>query len=190
MQEDKGWKGFEIADGQFFLVGSSANMDLDYIRWAFDKRVAPSEPSALTGDVNQDGVVDSADVTAFCDEFKLQEPGDVADVDDNGVVDLDDLDALLTELGTVRGDINLTEGAFDQLVDILDFGVLAGGFGQSDPTCFDGDLNKDGRVDILDFGIQAGRFGSPSSGTAAATPEPSSLAILVLGVLTVLRRRW
>ena len=87
-QEGVGWKGFESAGGELFQIGTGgtdanpAEFDLDYIRWVFDKRVAPSEPSTLTGDVNQDGVVDSADVAAFCDEFKLQEPGDNADVDD------------------------------------------------------------------------------------------------------------
>ena len=145
------------------------------------------EPATLPGDVNQDGVVDSADVTAFCDEFKIQDPGDVADVNGNGVVDLDDLDALLTELGTVRGDINLTEGAFDQLVDILDFGVLAGGFGQADPTYFDGDLNKDDRVDILDFDLLADNYGKTFTDLEAnIIPEPGTSVVLELGGLMLL----
>ena len=46
-QNDKGWKGFETAGREFFAIGSGADMDLDYIRWAFDQKVYPvPEPAA------------------------------------------------------------------------------------------------------------------------------------------------
>jgi hypothetical protein len=47
----------------------------------------------------------------------------------------------------------------DGTVNILDFSLLAGKFGQSDTTLGRTDINQDGTVNILDFSLLAGKFG-------------------------------
>ncbi|MEM7682333.1 MAG: PEP-CTERM sorting domain-containing protein [Planctomycetota bacterium] len=75
----------------------------------------------------------------------------------------------------------------DGNVDLLDFDILAGNFGQvGGATMADGDANGDGNVDLLDFDVLAGEFGSTSPG---AVPEPASLALVGLGGAALLRRR-
>jgi hypothetical protein len=48
----------------------------------------------------------------------------------------------------------------DRAVDLLDFNILAGNFGQSPRIFSQGDFNYDGSVNLLDFNILASRFGT------------------------------
>ncbi len=75
-------------------------------------------------------------------------------------------------------------------VDDADFGLAfaaftgPGGGPSGNPQA---DLDGDGDVDDADFGLAFAAFTGPSA--AANVPEPASLALLVLGGLTALRRR-
>lgn len=44
-------------------------------------------------------------------------------------------------------------------MNIYDFGVMAGHFGETVPIGSDGDLNYDGTVNIFDQGVLASNFG-------------------------------
>ena len=192
-QDNKGWKGGETgsANGMFLMGGGTADFDVDYIRWAFGNRVPPR------GDVDQDGDFDVDDLAAI--EAAIGSSDAAADLDNNGIVDQEDIRLWLGLVPTVPGDFNFQgDGLLDgtEVVDIEDFGVLAGGFGGLDVGYFDGDANGDGVVDIEDFAILAGNFGftglpvtQPASASGQTSPEPTTLSLLAVGVLTICRRR-
>jgi autotransporter-associated beta strand protein len=106
---------------------------------------------------------------------------------------------------TLNGDANL-----DGVVNGTDFGILAANFGQQVSAWDEGDFNYDGVVNGSDFGALAANFGQQANGAdvvlpasdwaaldafAAANglmadvPEPTTLGLLGLGVLGLLRRR-
>jgi glucose/arabinose dehydrogenase len=67
----------------------------------------------------------------------------------------------------------------DAVVNLLDFNILAGNFGQSPRTFSQGDLDYDNVVNLADFNVLAGRFGAvlgPQVGDR--TPDSDQLAEL------------
>lgn len=192
-QNNKGWKGFETAGLASFIAGSGANMDLDYIRWVFDKLVPPR------GDVDQDGNFDVDDLAAIEAAVGGADPG--ADLDNNGIIDENDIRLWLGLIPTVPGDFNFqSDGLLHgiEVVDIGDFAILAGGFGDPNVDYFDGDANGDGIVDIVDFAILAGNYGftglapftgGPQSPQHNPSPEPASLVVFGIVVPMLLKRR-
>ncbi len=85
----------------------------------------------------------------------------------------------------------------DGVVNLADFGILRGNFGASGATFATGDFNGDGLVNLADFGILRANFGNSINtqqlalvdAWVATVPEPTSLAVLGLGGLAMLRRR-
>ena len=77
----------------------------------------------------------------------------------------------------------------DGTVDGLDYLIWAANFDASEPpelTASDGDFNDDGTVDGNDYVIWAGNYGASLATVAGtAVPEPSTLAMLVAGVLAL-----
>jgi hypothetical protein len=55
-------------------------------------------------------------------------------------------------------------------VNLDDFNILAGNFGQTNRTFTQGDFTYDGTVNLDDFNVLAGRFGQTVAPAAAAAP--------------------
>jgi len=93
---------------------------------------------------------------------------------------------ILTEL--IGGDATL-----DKAVNLDDLSVLATNFGETDASWKTADFSGDGTVGLDDLSILATNFDSggvaAASFTVTAVPEPTSLALLGMGGLMVLRRR-
>ncbi len=119
------------------------------------------------GDVNLDGVVDSADVAIAQANVNLAGGWADGDVDGDGTVEQDDIDTIqgvidgtfagcpAVPVPTCAGDIT-----GDGVTDVLDFAELAANFGAGPGATFEqGDLTGDGFVDVLDFAELAADFG-------------------------------
>jgi hypothetical protein len=91
--------------------------------------------------------------------------GDGADVQTGTVVYLDRL----------AGDVNN-----DNVVNIFDINLISSNWNTAGPT---GDGNYDGTVNIFDINLVSSHWGNMSPGNATAVPEPSTLALLAIGVV-------
>ena len=95
---------------------------------------------------------------------------------------------------TYYGDANL-----DGTVNMQDFNLLAANFGGSGEVWSLGDFNYDGMINALDLNALASDFGLSGAlpgdlpvGLDALVPEPGSIALIGVGLVTVLgssRRR-
>lgn len=105
------------------------------------------------------------------------------DLNGDEVVDMGDLEALLSGSGHVAADLNL-----DGAVDFADFLTLSDNYG-SDARHSGGDLTCDGTVSFEDFLVIADNFGPGSE--AVAVPEPCGVVYLawMLVALPLLRGR-
>ncbi len=85
---------------------------------------------------------------------------------------------LLTRVTPLPGDVN-----FDGVVDIFDINLLSAHWGETGSA---GDANGDGMVNIFDINMISSNW-TPTggAGSAAAVPEPSTLILILIGLLGV-----
>ena len=100
-----------------------------------------------------------------------------------------DFEGLVT-LPVVHGDVTL-----DGVVNLSDLTVLAANYGSSEQGLGTGDVNGDGLVNLSDLTILASNYGMTTAQVLAGspggytTPEPTTVGMLVLGAMALIRRR-
>jgi len=158
-----------------------------YAAWILGK--IPNQPATETGDFDNNGQLDLADVDGLFDHFG----GDDFwyDLSGDQVMDLADTDILIRDfMNTEYGDTDL-----DGDVDLDDYAALAGNFGAAGPLSWaDGDLDGDDDVDFADYQVLESFYGfnvaSPPPLPPAPLPEPAVLLLVALGgPVALLRRR-
>ncbi len=145
----------------------------------------------VSGDFDQNGVYECADVDALVAEIAGGTNQAAFDLTGDGLVDVADLTAWLSEAGETNlgaglaylaGDANL-----DGVVDVPDFNRWnSGKFSTGGGWC-GGDFNADGATDVSDFNIwNANKF--QSSADIANVPEPAA-SLLLIGAFIVFGAR-
>ena len=92
-----------------------------------------------------------------------------------------------TLLGTEFGDANL-----DRVVNLADYTILSGNFGNGGVGWAQGDFTGDGRVNLADYTVMQQNWGFGSGGNVAALPsipEPAAAAAIAFAGGLLLRRR-
>ncbi len=142
---------------------------------------------ARRGDINQDGQTDADDINAL---FGLLGSTDwFNDIDASGVVDQDDIAAMLTTIfETSPGDLNL-----DGFVGLDDLDTLLANWNQTIAPGLayqSGDSNGDGFVGLTDLDVILNNWnaGTPP-GSQASIPEPGTLLLAGLASLGLIRRQ-
>ncbi|MCC5830644.1 MAG: PEP-CTERM sorting domain-containing protein [Phycisphaeraceae bacterium] len=147
----------------------------------------------VDGDLTGSGSVGIPDFDYFSQVYQSGQYDWRADLNNDGVVDLEDWHILVHDIaGTFFGDVN-----FDGQVDDFDIQqILASGkfmAGDTGATWADGDMNLDGRVDMDDILLILDSWGSTASldslMTMAAIPEPATAGPMMLGAGMLLARR-
>ncbi len=200
-----GANGVEPADGQW-VIGSHKNQGIQFFNGLldeiafYDRVLTPERVKAhfdaaqvgdgIPGDYNGDGVLDAADADLQSAAMKEANP-DLATFDENndGLVDFADRQIWVRDhRGTWIGDANL-----DDEFNSGDFvSVFAAGFYETGQTAgwSVGDWNGDMMFDSGDF-VVAFSDGGYEQGPrdAPAVPEPSTLVLVALATLGLLRLR-
>jgi hypothetical protein len=147
----------------------------------------------VTADYDFDGNVGVDDLELLQLAIRGGAMDDIYDLDGNPGVDNGDFNYMVDdELGLLAGD---NDG--DLVVDAFDIReiLVAGKFGQgfTNAVWSEGDYDNDGDVDASDIQqiLAHGQFGQGSYAALSllTVPEPTSLALLGLGGLALLRRR-
>lgn len=147
----------------------------------------------VPGDFDGDGELTAADIDLLTSAVNSGSNDPNFDVDGDGAVAGADRVMWVNELkNTYMGDSNL-DGQFDS--GDLVFTFTAGQYEDAEDmnsTWATGDWDGNGDFDSADFvtAFSAGGYDQgPRTATASAVPEPSSLSLILLGLLAVYRRK-
>ncbi len=181
---------FSGADGD----GDGRVTEDDYLAWVENFGVMANALVNLpiaNGDFDGDGNFDCTDLDALVSMIASSSDSPAFDLDGDGSVTSSDLDACLSEAGEANlgpgQSYLLADANLDGVVDTSDFNAWnSNKFTASTGWC-SGDFNADGVVDISDFNVwNAHKF---QSSDAAAVPEPSCIALLLLACSTLFFQR-
>ncbi len=187
-----GWRGRSGSGDAFYgfeMDGIKGWMRLKFTGFVSGVRVMEyyfDYSGGLRGDFDGDGDIDADDIDILMANLG-GDPGEF-DLTDDGVVDQDDVDEWVfnivpigENIGTVYGDFNL-----DGEVNAGDLALLATNYGLVGTWGWaTGDGNGDGNVDAGDLAMLATNYGT----VVHTVPEPASAALLLTGVMALIRRR-
>lgn len=144
-----------------------------------------SETSEPTGDFDENGQLDAADIDLLSTAVRDATYDPAFDLNLDTLVDQEDRRIWVEELaGTFFGDATL-----NQTVEFDDFLALSAAFGSSGGWA-NGDFDGSADVQFADFLMLADNYGQSGVGTAAV-PEPSCYILLFVGAVGLIscRRR-
>ena len=151
-------------DGNFTYVHDGGNQLSDQFRYRItdnDGQISEANVDITIehlfgqGDVNEDHRIDHLDLNVLGKAVAENRNDDQLDLDQNGSVNPNDIDYLITKiLQTAPGDVNLNGD-----VSFHDFLVLSMNFGQRNVGWQDGDVDLDGVIGFSDFLILSHSFG-------------------------------
>ena len=122
---------------------------------------------APAGDFNQDGVVDLQDIDLLGTEIAANRNNVAFDLNADDLVNVVDLMRFLFQNIITSGNKLVGDADFDGEVQFSDFVVLAENFGRSNMKWSQGDFDVDGVVQFSDFTHLADNFGKSAAVTSA-----------------------
>lgn len=164
--------------GDELIAGGASSLVLDEYREVLRRR----------GDVNEDGSTNGDDVAHLHANFGGS--GWLEDINVDGVVNMLDVETLITELAlTSFADFDL-----DGIVDGGDFLTWQRGFGTSPAATFgQGDADLSGAVDGDDLTTWLSLFGTVGTpvgiASSAVVPEPNSMVLVFMGLVSFVASR-
>ena len=162
------------------LGGSTAFAQFGGIITEFTLRPIP-EP--LRGDFDMDGDLDANDIDLLSLDVHTGGGDLTFDLNDDGLVDQEDRNAWVENVfGTFFGDADL-----NKTIELADFLSLANGFDMPGGWA-NGDFDGNGTVLFPDFLLLSSNFGK-SATAVAAVPEPNAAMLLLVGLVSLVRRR-
>lgn len=152
----------------------------------------------VTGDVNNDGVVNRTDLAIL--EAGLGKPGSrsAGDLNGDGLINVSDFQILESNFGKTGTPALLGDTDGNGIVDRADLSVFFANNGKYGSAA-QGDFNGDGKINMLDFQYLEMNYGktaplfSPFGSAAAAdvpgsVPEPTGLVLGIAGLAIMARR--
>lgn len=156
--------------------------------------VAPTQ--ATDGDFDDDGNYSCEDVDALTEAIASGGNNSDFDLTEDGSVNIDDLDAWRAEAGTAlghTGDVLNGDANLDGVVDANDLNTVGVNWQQDvDPAAWcSGDFDANRVVDANDLNLVGINWQQSVAAAepAATVPEPSGLALLVVGLVAAGSRR-
>ena len=145
----------------------------------------PEDPTpTVDTDFDDNGVVDVVDMDSLCTQVAAATNLADFDLTGDGAVNSDDVAEFLGQAGALSGDTDL-----DGAVTFADFLALSANFGLSERAWSDGDFDCSGDVGFPDFLAQSANFGDSAQASAVPEPGANGLGLLTCCGLACSRRR-